>query len=73
MVSEVHRRTLIGPAVTAVSRDDHQPLRTIRDATEWCELLTALRARWESYPAPQPRGPLLPEGMTEQQWLDLDI
>jgi hypothetical protein len=73
VVSEVHRRTLIGPAVTAVSGDDQQPLRTIRDATEWCQLLTALRARWESLPAPPPRGPLLPEGMTEQQWLDLDI
>ena len=59
--------------MTPVGGDDQQPLRTIRDAAEWYELLTALRASWESFPAPPPRGPLLPEGMTEQQWLDLEI
>jgi hypothetical protein len=59
--------------VTSVCGDDQQPLRTIRDATEWRELLTAVRARWARFPAPPPRGPLLPKGMTEQQWLDLDI
>ena len=47
--------------MTSVSGDDQQPLATIRDATEWRELLTALRAEWESLPAPPPRGPLLPK------------
>jgi hypothetical protein len=59
--------------VTAVSGDDQAPLATIRDAIEWRELLTAVRARWARFPALPPRGPLLPEGMTEQQWLDLEI
>jgi hypothetical protein len=73
VVSDIHLRTPVRPAVTAVSGDDQEPRRTIRDATEWCELLTALRAKWESLPAPPPRGPLLPEGMTDRQWLDLEI
>jgi hypothetical protein len=59
--------------VTAVSGDDQQPPPTIRDATKWRELLTEVQAKWARFPAPPPRGSLLPEGMTEQQWLDLDI
>jgi hypothetical protein len=59
--------------VTGVSGDGQPLVRTTRDATEWRELLMAVRSKWERVPGRPTQGPLLPGGMTEQHWLDLDI